>query len=127
MMRLGSQTGSLVNHLHSRCAQSLPEVGAGATILHWTDRDPATVIEVFKKGKFHYIIVQQDEYERTDKNGWSEVQQYAFIQNPEGPRYTFRLKNDSWESVRLNENGRYVKSYGGLIVGVREKYWDPSF
>jgi hypothetical protein len=127
MLNLGTQTGSLINHIQSRYAQTLPQVGDAATILSWTDRDPATVVEVFKHGKFDYIVVQMDDYERVDSNGYSEDQTYMYMRNPNGPRYTYRLKNESWESVRLNENGRYVKSYGGLIVGHREKYWDPSF
>ena len=127
MLKLGTETGSLVNHIQSRAVQTLPEVGEAATILGWTDRHPATVTEIFKKGKFHYIVVQMDEYERIDQNGYSECQEYIYTRNPNGPRYTYRLKDDRFESVRLNENGRYVKTYGSVIVGRREKYWDPSF
>lgn len=49
-MRLGSQTGSVVNHLHARgtIGQPAPVAGMGATILHWTDRSAATIFRVFE-------------------------------------------------------------------------------
>jgi len=42
-VKLGSQTGSLFNHLYSRNA-TIPKVGKGATISRWTDRDAFEVI-----------------------------------------------------------------------------------
>lgn len=41
----GKTTGSLFNHLMGNNA-TLPEVGKGATILHWTDRSAYEVVEV---------------------------------------------------------------------------------
>lgn len=44
--------GSLINLLSDAGKQTIkPEVGMGITILSWTDRDAATIIEVSKSGK----------------------------------------------------------------------------
>ena len=128
MMRFGTQTGSLVNHVMSMAAPSLPAVGDGATLLSWSDRHPATVIAVFKHGKYDFVQVQMDNYTRTDKNGISESQEYDYTPNPQGSVNTYRLRNDKWEAVRKNENGRYVKtgSDTGVIFGRRERYYDFS-
>ena len=48
-MNLGAQTGSVINHLHSRAVigQPEPKPGMGCTILKWSDRDAATIRNVF--------------------------------------------------------------------------------
>lgn len=43
-MKLGRETGSLINHLLSHSKEPAPAVGMGATILGWSDRHPATVV-----------------------------------------------------------------------------------
>lgn len=127
MMKLGTQTGSLVNHIYSRAAASTPMVGEGATLLSWTDRYPATVVEVFTHGKYDYFVVQEDSATRVDDYGMSDAQSYEYSCNPQGRLSTFRVKNGGFEAVRQNENGRWVKSYGSVAVGRREKYHDYSF
>ncbi len=128
MLRAGTQTGSLVNHVYSRFAVPTPEVGMPATILGWTDRHPATVVEVFTKGKSSYVVLQQDSYKRIDNNGMSDAQEYEYSRNPQGQKRTFRISaTGGLEAVHLNDNGRYVKSDGGAVIGVRERYYDFSF
>ena len=127
MLKLGTGTGSLMNHVASRCA--IPDVisiGDGATLLGWSDRHACTVVEVFKKGKFDYIVVQQDIATRTDDNGISEQQSYSYEPDLDGNLYTFRIKNNNFEGVRLNENNRYVKSSRSVVVGERDEYYDFS-
>lgn len=128
-MNLGTQTGSLINHVMSQAAPVLPNVGDGATLLSWSDRHPATVINVFKQGKFDFVQIQADNYTRVDKNGLSEVQEYEYSANPDGSVSTFRLRNNQWERVSKSESGRYVKSGSdtGVVFGRRERYWDPTF
>lgn len=130
-MRLGNQTNSLVNHLQSRAVIGQPEpvVGMGATLLGWTDRNPATIVEVFKIGKTQYVLVQEDNAKRVDNNGMSEDQTYEYTPNPDAYKKAFRIgRNGLWEAVIKNENDRYVKSGGnGLRIGEREKYYDFSF
>jgi len=127
-MNLGTQTASAINHLYGCMTIGAPEpqVGMGATLLSWTDRYPATVVEW--DGKI--IAVTEDDYVRTDKNGMSESQEYEFTPNPNRARQYFRReKNGSWVSIRKNEEtGRWNRTEcGGLIVGFRKKYHDYSF
>lgn len=129
-MKLGTQTGSVINHVLSRAVigQPTPEVGMGCTILSWTDRYAATIISINRKG--NVIYVQEDKATRTDNNGMSECQEYKFEQDVFGRLYTFRqTKNGQWEEVRLNEDThRFNKTNGvSLRIGEREKYHDFSF
>jgi hypothetical protein len=129
-MKLGTQTGSLFNHLMANSSVKEIVVGeTGATLLSWSDRHPATVVEVFKKGKFDYIVVQQDEAKRVDDNGMSDCQTYEYTRNPEGPTSTFRVTEKGFEQVyKDSETGRYKKAgVGGLCIGRREKFYDFSF
>lgn len=131
-MKLGSQTNSLVNHLYSRMTIGAPAPVAGmpATILHWTDRSPATVFRVFTVGKAVIVELRDDDYTRTDTNGLSESQQYDYKTNVNGSRRYFRQNADgAWQAVFKNpETGRWNKTNGsGLILGRRECYYDPSF
>ena len=130
-MKLGTQTGSLFNHLMAN--DSVKEIvpgETGATLLSWSDRRAATVVEVFTKGSYDYLVVQQDTATRVDKNGMSDAQTYEYTRNPEGSTYTFRIgKKGVFEQVYVNsETGRYVKArVGGLAVGYRNEYYDFSF
>ena len=131
-MKLGTETASVVNHLHSRAVvgQPVPEVGMGATVLHWTDRSPATVVEVFKIGKAVAFTVQEDRAKRIDQNGMSECQTYEFSPNPDGCKRTFKqLPNGTWTGVWLNpQTKRWSSNAGeGVLLGVRGKYHDFSF
>ena len=124
-MKLGTETGSIINHTMASAATEAPEVGMGATLLGWTDRSPATVIGTVGK----QIIVQEDTYERIDTNGMSECQEYAYSRDPEGHKYTFEMRRGQWVEVRHNaETGRWKKAGSkGLRLGTRERYYDFSF
>jgi hypothetical protein len=131
-MKLGTQTGSVTNHIYSRATkgQPTPEVGMGVTILSWTDRHAGTIIGV-SEYPHPTVWVRQDKATRTDKNGFSESQTYDYEPNPDGALYRFRFRNNRWEEIRLNDKtGRWNKCEGGgmgLRIGEREEYWDPSF
>lgn len=131
MLRAGTDTGSLVNHLHSRAVRGEPEphVGMGATLLSYTDRSPATVIKVYDVRGVVYIDVQTDTYRRIDSNGMSEMQEYDYTPNPAGYIQTFRKTTDGfWQGCYKNSaTGRYNKRDGGLRLGARERYHDFSF
>jgi hypothetical protein len=132
MSNFAQQTGNLVNHLHARSVigQPTPEVGMAATILGGRDRYPATIVEVFKKGKMQYVVVQHDNYKRIDENGMSECQEYEYTANPEGPKNTYRIgRHGMWERVYFKEDTkRYVISRGnGLRIGHREAFYDFTF
>lgn len=129
-MNLGTQTASLVNHLHSRAVigQPEPKAGMGATLLHWTDRSAATVIGWDADKQI--ITVQDDHARRTDTNGISEQQVYEYTPNPHGPiRHFRRTTTGTWRSVRFNpDSKRWVFADGlGLRLGEREHYHDFTF
>ena len=128
MMKLGTETGSLVNHIKSRGKHDVTKltVGMGATLLSWSDRSPATVISI----EGNIVAVQTDNYERVDTNGMSDMQEYEYSRNLEGSIHYFRInKNGDISSVYRNaETGRWNKiSNGGVAFGYRSRYHDFSF
>lgn len=131
-MRLGSQTGSFNNHLMTQGPQETPEVGDGATVCQWTDRAAATVVSVSEDGRT--VVVQEDSATRTDSNGMSDCQHYAYARDPRGRKWTFvKDRSGDWrEAVPAGIVGgrpRMVrKGQGaGLAVGIRAKYHDYGF
>lgn len=131
-LKLGKETGSVMNHIYSRATRGQPDpvVGMGVTFLQWTDRSAGTIVEVFKIGNDLAIKTQGDRAERTDKNGFSEDQTYEYTPQPNAAKQVWRFRNNAWEQVRLNpESGRWkkVEGGGGLRIGVRDAYWDPCF
>lgn len=127
-MELGTETGSVMNHLYSRMVKGEPEptVGMGVTLLSWTDRHPATVTTW--DGKI--LTVQEDHAKRIDANGMSESQDYEYTPNPKGGLSCFRKdKIGVWQKIAKNpDTGRWVKAGGkGLTLGRRDKYHDYSF
>ena len=131
-MKLGKETGSMVNHLYSRMTkgQPNPEIGMGVTFLHWTDRSPGTIIDIFTIAGDVAIAVQADSYKRTDDNGaFTECQSYEFQPNPDGGITHYRLNSGKWRQVRRSpDSGRWVYADGhGLRIGERDAYYDPCF
>ncbi len=128
-MKLGSETGSVINHLQSRMVKNAPEpeVGMGVTFLHWTDRSPGTVVAWDPKTGI--LEVTGDSYKRVDKNGFSESQGYEYTTNWDAPRSFYkRLPDGRWQNRHYNEETkRWRKGTQGIYVGKREKYHDFSF
>lgn len=128
-MRLGSQTASVMNHIMSAGEQVSPEIGMGITILRWTDRTAATVLELTTTGRWRgkEMVIQEDTAIRADKNGMSESQVYSYYPNPEGAKHTVRLLKAGW---KIFEGKDYTgKNYytSGLGIGYRRHYHDYSF
>lgn len=133
-MKLGTETGSVVNHLYSRGTrgQPYPEVGMGATKLYWTDRYAATISVVFERGKYLYVGVQEDDATLIGGSGLSESQEYEYKPNPDAPTRYFRFnpKSEKWEAVNFSPETKRFKKSGsgvGLLIGKRCKYRDPHF
>jgi hypothetical protein len=123
-MKLGTETGSVVNHLMSGTnGQPEPEIGMGATILQWSDRTPCTIVSVRrfkgeqKAGQVSEIDAQEDKATRTDNNGMSECQRYEYERDTQGWVTTFKR----------NKKGTFVSNVGNLRIGDRSKYHDFSF
>lgn len=94
-----------------------PEIGMGATILMYSDRHAATIIDIHPNGK--RIVIQEDTATRTDNNGISESQAYTYTPNPNGETHTVSLRKDgSW---------RISKSKTQVGIGYRREYYDYSF
>jgi hypothetical protein len=130
MLKLGTQTGSVMNHLMSAGSGLEPEVGMGATLLHWTDRAAATVVEIWKEGKADFIALTEDDARLVSGSGLSERQVYEFTPRPDGHRKVYRRRpGGTWEAVYKKEStGRWSKNSGpGLLLGERQTYYDPSF
>ena len=140
-MKLGSQTGSVTNHIYSRATKGQPHpvVGMGATILLWTDRHAATITRVYevrcRVGKavqsLLHVEVQQDIAARTDSNGFSESQAYDYQPNPKAHVEYYRFQDGRWRQLERSEkNGHALKLVNGghgLRIGDRQEYCDPCF
>lgn len=114
MMKAGTETGSLTNHLYSRLGGCLaPEVGMGATILQWTDRQAGTIVKLTP----HQIHVQHDAVTRVGPIKMSEAQQYTYAPNPTAPIDVFRRTKRGWKNSAGNH----------LLIGTRDQYHDYSF
>jgi hypothetical protein len=119
-LRAGSETGSFVNYVSSMQGKEVIEQikpGDGATILMWSDRKAATVIEV-RPGKRPVVVIQEDSATRTEDRGLSEMQDYRYERNPEGATHEVSFRRGAWR-VRGSDNG--------VRFGDRETYRDPSF
>lgn len=130
IMKLGTQTGSLFNHIMANCSiKDIIPGETGATLLSWSDRHAATVVDVFTKGKFNYVTVQEDNAKRVDNNGMSDAQDYEYTANPDGAKRIFRITDKGFVQVYVdNETGRFKKyGSGGLMIGRRDHFYDFSF
>lgn len=98
------------------------EIGMGATMLSWSDRHPATIIdfEADEKG-LKMVKVQEDSWKRTDGGGMSDCQDYEYSRNPDGATHTYKRARNG----RLTNNG--TNSGTGIVIGHRERYYDFSF
>lgn len=126
-MKLGTQTNSLVNHILSRAirGEPAPTVGMGATILMWTDRQPATIVAVETYRGQPMVTVQEDRARRVDSNGLSECQEYEYSPDNLGAKWRFaKSKAGDWREML---EGRMARSGRGLRIGERRKYHDFSF
>jgi hypothetical protein len=128
-MKLGINTGSLVNYLYSRYNNEEIEINVGdpATLTGWTDRKAATVSGLFTKGKYQYVVIQADEAKVVGGTGFGD-EVYEYSRDPDGRKETFRIVDGSLQPVRKSsQTGRYIKGHGGAFIGRRESYRDPSF
>lgn len=111
------RAGSLQNLMYDTAISAEPTVGAGATIIMWTDRHAGTVIEISKSG--HRIKIQEDTTTRTDSNGMSDAQSYEYAPNPDGK---------VWEATRRGDGSyRLVGLSTRVLLGTRRKYHDYGF
>ena len=133
-MNLGTQTNNLVNNMYSRMVNGspVPKVGMGATTLSWTDRHAATVTKVteFASKKWAFeISVVHDNVTVISGSVHDGSAEFATTPNPAGYADLYRMdKAGKWVHGFINrETGKFKKSSGGLILGIRDHHIDPSF
>jgi len=134
-MNIGTQTSSLVNHLYSRMTVDAPspKVGMAATTLSWSDRHAATVTEVTElcgKRWLYEIRVVDDNVSVVSGSTHDGSATFAFTPNPRGYANLYRMdrKTRAWVKGYINQDtGKFKKGQGGLILGRRDHYVDPSF
>ena len=99
----------------------VPEPGMGATVLMYTDRHAATIVRVSRDRRT--VWVARDTATRTDTNGMSESQTYAYTPGDwtQTACYTLR-KNGRWV-----EKGVPMRGTPRLLLGHRRTYFDYSF
>lgn len=135
MLKLGTETGSLVNHLYSQGTSPKPVVGMGVTLLSWSDRSPGTiraVRELTSKTYKYEIEVTEDDAVRIDGNGMSEAQEYEYSVVEDGYRQLFRQERSTgkWYEGRIQSTTKKFKRTSGancILLGRREKYHDFTF
>jgi len=113
----------MINQILASDTQTIAYVGQPATLLSWSDRRPATVVEIINGDT---IVVQQDDFDVID----FMANTYTYKRNPEGVKYTFkRDKNGKLVEMYLNpRTKRWIKAGTiHLALGRREKYHDHAF
>jgi len=95
-----------------------------ATIVMWSDREPATIVKRTPK----MIVVQRDRVSQMSPpdhdahaNGKGRV--VIFQRDYDAPLETYTLRdNGKWK-----RKGEPKTARGGLVIGRRDVYRDPSF
>lgn len=118
-----AQYGSLINQIAATGVDPDVIVGDGATVLYWSDRQAATIVQVdrFKsgqrKGEVSGVWVTYDKATRVDRNGMSDDQSYEYETQSDGERVLFKRRKD----------GRYRNAGGAVLrIGTRDHYYDFS-
>lgn len=131
-LQLGTETGSLINHLYSRATrgQPAPEVGMGATVLSWTDRRAATVVSVEPTKQGGWIVgVQEDRAKVISGSTHDGSAVYEYTRDPEGWVFHWRFEEGKgWRGVNQNDRGRAdtARQRGHKVLTANFLQVDPS-
>lgn len=123
-MKLGKDTGSFFNYLMAN-SLSVPEVGKGATVLHWTDRSAYFVNSVSADGKT--VEIERANAVRVDDNGMSEAQDYKYERNPLAEPETIKFRYGKWRRVYKELGGKTTYAPINIMFGSMREYYDFSF
>lgn len=154
--------GNIHNRLIERVVQKVPQVGMGATVSLYSDRQPYTITQVstqftkyitqvrqddgsIKEMIIDYpkwIMVVEDNYKVTSGSTQDGSAQYEFSRgNGEEEKYIFHnltgvYRKERMKTIRSEHShlgiiyqgtNRTTQNQTAIIVGIRDKYYDPSF
>jgi hypothetical protein len=91
--------GSFTNYLMGNNS-STPEVGKGATLLSYSDRYPAEVLDVSADGK--QCVIREMEHKAKPNSGGMGHQDWELTPNPNGYKRTLIYRNGAWRDVIEN-------------------------
>lgn len=117
--------GSFINNLYADSNKE-PEVGDGVTFLHWSDRNPGTLVEIKRyksgphKGEISQVGVQGDKWTIVSGGEHNGSAEYEYERDTTRPVIWFR-KNNKGQWVKVGDK------YARLTIGRRERYYDPHF
>ncbi len=133
--------GSLQNRLMENCVGTAPEVGLGCTVCLHSDRHAYTIMKVDKSGKKFWISQDKVTMKPNGGLGTAGQQEYEYETVTRAPEHC--------EEVRLCKDGRWRVAYpvwrddnkhpdggkwgkstqggSGVMIGVRDEYYDPHF
>jgi hypothetical protein len=119
-MKIGKDTGSIVNWVTGNSKSVEPQPGMGATLLCWSDRRAYTIHKVTDKK----LWASQDEARLIEGSMQSEYQRYKF--------FNLDASNPSrWSLFTLRKDGRWHQgnTLSGMVlsIGYRDEYYDPTF
>jgi len=119
-MKLGKQTGSFFNWMMSK-NKSVPVVGAGATILLWSDRHAYEVIEVNEREKS--CVIQRYAPTRLDNLGMSDSQDYEYKELTE-QKVKLYYRWGGWKTRRdtVTFTEEAIEKHGGNGSELHEEY-----
>lgn len=122
MLKAGTETGSLTNHILSYAQDAEPEIGMGVTKLGWTDRHPYEIVGILrsKKGLIKAIQIRGLQARALHK-GMTDAQSWELTPNPGG------LVLEARRCTRGRHKGRYLLAGSPLLIGRAEMYYDYSF
>lgn len=103
--------GNLINVILGNNA-TLPEVGKGATQIHYTDRSPYQVIEVSKD--FKTVILEQYNHEGDDSKGPLQMGHQSWKLTPSGYFITVKWRHNAWrrEDKVIEFTEEFAKTIG---------------
>lgn len=100
---------------HSTVVCPKPEVGMGATVIHYSDRSAYTITRIGPSGKVFWM--KRDKATRTDNNNESESQQYSYETVQSNPE----------RKVVMGKRGQWYFKGEKVLIGARMEYYDYSF
>jgi len=115
--------GSLINQIMSNNS-STPEVGKGATQMHYTDRTCYEVVEVSADGKSARLQYLEAECDPILGGGHGHQN---WILKPTERFVTVVWRHGAWRTVGKDLDGKPVYTKINIIFGVKDYYYDWSF